>query len=121
MDDITKGTRTVNYVIDTTCIFLISHLIADNYYIYNTTLIYSLTFLVYYFILEVTISQTLGKLFTNTIVVDMHQKKPNFWRVMLRTALRLNPFDIISYLFGQEQGAHDLLSKTRLISKNIRN
>ena len=118
MDDITKGTRTVNYAIDTTCIFLISHLITDSNYIYNTTLVYSLTFLVYYFILEVTISQTLGKLFTNTTVVDIHNKKPNFWRILLRTVLRLNPFDIVSYLFGQEQGAHDLLSKTRLISKN---
>jgi hypothetical protein len=49
----------------------------------------------------------------------MYNEKPGIGRIFLRTILRLNPLDGFSYLFGQEQGAHDLLSKTRLISKPI--
>jgi hypothetical protein len=47
----------------------------------------------------------------------MNHLKPTMGRIALRTILRLNPFDGLSYLFGQEQGGHDLLSKTRLQSK----
>jgi len=117
MSDITKGTRVINYAIDLICINLLTQLIADFYNIYHTTPIYFLIYLAYYFILELFFKQTLGKVITNTIVVDMHNQKPNILRILYRTVLRLNPFDTASYLFGQEQGAHDLLSKTRLVNK----
>lgn len=117
MQDITKGTRIINYSVDLISILIVSSLIGNILSILNTTIIYYIVYLVYYFTLEVIIGQTLGKLITKTKVVDMNNNKPSMWRTLLRTVLRLNPLDGFSYLFGQEQGAHDLLSKTRLISK----
>ena len=71
----------------------------------------------YYFIFESTSSQTLGKKITGTMVVNMNNEKPSLKRIFLRSLLRLNPFDWYSYAFGNEQGGHDLISKTRLIRK----
>ncbi|WP_408030583.1 hypothetical protein [Tenacibaculum xiamenense] len=47
----------------------------------------------------------------------MHNLKPNFRKLSYRTLLRLNPFDALSYLFGQQQGGHDTVSKIRLVIK----
>ena len=117
MQDITKGTRFINYCIDLICISTASALIGSIYNFYNTAPIYYVVYLVYYFSFEIYNGQTIGKLVTKTTVVNMHNEKPSVGRIFLRTILRLNPLDGFSYLFGQEQGAHDLLSKTRLISK----
>ena len=114
MVEITKGLRIINYVIDLFCITVFSSLIGNIFKIYNPNLIYYLIYLVYYFSFEDFLGQTIGKLITKTNVVDMYNQKPSLWRIFLRTILRLNPLDAFSYLFGQEQGAHDLLSKTRL-------
>ena len=120
MKDITKGTRIINYVIDIICITIVSTLISNIFSIYNSTPIYYAVYLIYYFSFEAYNGQTIGKLITKTKVVDMYNIKPSIWRTFLRTILRLNPLDAFSYLFGQEQGAHDLLSKTRLKHKAIK-
>lgn len=65
--------------------------------------------------------QTLGKKITGTVVVDMYNQSPSNKRILIRTLLRFNPFDIWSYLFGAEQGGHDLISKTRLVHKSLLN
>jgi uncharacterized RDD family membrane protein YckC len=115
MKSITKGTRIINYLIDLLCISILSAIIIQ---ISNTNVpIYFVVYLIYYFSFEAINGQTIGKRITNTKVVNMYNEKASVGRILYRTVLRLNPFDIWSYLFGHEQGAHDLLSKTRLISK----
>ena len=119
MNSVNKGDRIVNFFIDNlviSFIFLAFEMIFWDYYHYSTLFFYLIMFL-YYFILEVSNSQTLGKKVTGTIVVNMHNEKPSIKRIVLRGLLRLNPFDYYSYAFGNEQGGHDLISKTRLIYK----
>lgn len=119
MNSVNKGDRIVNFFIDNlviSFIFLAFEMIFWDYYHYSTLFFYLIMFL-YYFILEVSNSQTLGKKVTGTIVVNMHNEKPSIKRIFLRSLLRLNPFDYYSYAFGNEQGGHDLISKTRLIYK----
>ncbi len=115
--EITKGTRIINYIIDLT--FITSVATAINYmfdvYYYKVGVKF-IVYLVYYFSFEAYNGQTIGKLFTKTKVVSMYNDKPSVGRILYRTVLRLNPFDVMSYLYGQEQRGHDLLSKTRLIS-----
>ena len=117
MNEINKGTRIINFVIDIIIISITSNVLSTLFYFLNSAIIYYCIYLVYYFTFEYYLSQTLGKMITKTKVVDMYNLKPSFMKVAYRTLLRLNPFDSLSYLFGQEQGGHDLISKTRLINK----
>ena len=80
-----------------------------------------LLYYLYYFILELTIGQTIGKIITKTRVVTIdnrvvtidNSEKPNFKKIFVRTISRLIPIDLISYLFSSN-GIHDSLSKTKL-------
>ena len=117
MNEINKGTRIMNVVFDMLIITLISGVIRPMFYFIDPTIPYYCVYVLYYFSFEFFLCQTPGKMITKTKVVDMHNLKPNFWKTLYRTLLRLNPFDAASYLFGQEQGGHDLVSKTRLIIK----
>lgn len=70
---------------------------------------------VYYFVMEYTFGQTIGKFFTKSKVVAVNNKgHPNFIQIFIRTLSRLIPVDFVSYLFNK-QGIHDYLSKTKLI------
>lgn len=119
MKDISKGVRIVNYGIDISLIWIFSVLC---YTLFNRAinynLIFYLAFFCYYLIFESLSGQTLGKMVTKTKVVNMNNDKPGVGRIFYRTLLRLNPFDSFSYIFGQEQGGHDLISRTRLIQKD---
>jgi uncharacterized RDD family membrane protein YckC len=109
---VSKNDRLVNYVIDSIAIAILS-------LIFSPLIEYSplslLPFFLYYFIFEVTLNQTLGKMLTKTKVVRVKGKRPNVLHIFLRTILRLNPLDFYSYLMGTEQGTHDVLSRTRLV------
>ena len=73
-----------------------------------------LLYYIYYFTLELTIGQTIGKMITKTRVVNRdNSETPNFKRIFIRTITRLIPIDFISYLFSSN-GIHDILSKTEL-------
>lgn len=116
--EVSKGTRLINAVVD----LLVIYFLAIFLQIFlngkiPANLILVLIYIIYYLTLEYCIGQTLGKLVTNSIVLDLKKNKPSFFRILLRTFLRFNPFDTISYLFGQEQGTHDILSRTRLYIK----
>ncbi len=70
---------------------------------------------VYYFVMEYTFGQTIGKIFTKSKVVDVNNKgHPKFIQIFIRTLSRLIPVDFVSYLFNK-QGIHDYFSKTKLI------
>lgn len=114
MNEITKGTRIINYLIDIIVISILSGVLNMLSHFVRPLMVYYVVYLSYYFLFEYFRGQTLGKMITNTIIVDINNSKPGLMKILYRTILRLNPFDAFSYLFGQEQGGHDLLSKTRL-------
>lgn len=115
--EVNKGLRIINYGIDGLIVFISATLISIpmlEYYI-DIRLILAMVYFLYYFLFESISGRTPGKLLTKTKVVDQLNAKPKILRVLLRTLLRFNPFDWMSYLFGQEQGGHDRLSRTRLV------
>ena len=119
MNSVNKGDRIVNFFIDLLVITILfsSIEVVFGYFYYSRSLVFYLIMVSYYFVFEASSCQTLGKKVTGTIVVNMHNQKPSIKRIFLRSLLRLNPFDYYSYAFGNEQGGHDLISKTRLVYK----
>jgi len=113
--EVNKGTRIINFTVDVISIMLISGIVSAFLPPKLVNIAYSAVYFFYYLLFELMRGQTLGKIITCTIVVNMTNSKPSFVRIFFRTVLRFNPFDSFSYLFGQEQGGHDLISKTRLI------
>lgn len=118
MEEITKGTRIINFFIDTIAFLTL-------YTFINTLLttfvdgymLYYFTYIGYYFCFEFfNNGQTLGKMITKTRVVNLKHEKPNFRKILWRTLLRLNPFDTLSFLCGQN--GHDSVSKTKLVYKS---
>ena len=71
--------------------------------------------LMYYFTLETTLGYTVGKLITNSVVVDEYGEKPDATRILGRTFSRLIPFEALSCL--SERGWHDKFSKTFVVTR----
>ncbi|WP_299680294.1 RDD family protein [uncultured Tenacibaculum sp.] len=113
MSDINKGARIINHTIDYMVIICIT--IFFSIFFYPTQFLYLVVYISYYFFLEsFNNGQTLGKLITKTKVIGLNNKKPSSLRIFWRSVLRLNPFDILSFLCGQN--GHDSISRTKLIS-----
>jgi uncharacterized RDD family membrane protein YckC len=74
-----------------------------------------LIFALYYFISEVTTQRTIGKLATNSLVVDDYGNKPSASTILGRSFARIVPFEAFSCF--SERGWHDLWSKTYVVSK----
>jgi hypothetical protein len=114
-----KSKRLGNYIIDMISIIVISTIIVfvkfgmqDEYP--QEQLIVFVIIMLYYSLLEGIFNQTIGKYLTKTQVVFLKKRNKWFW-IIIRTLLRLNPLDSISYLFGVKYGIHDILSNTRVI------
>ena len=113
-----KRIRLFNFLIDSLIFFVLVTLFSVllNNVLAQEDLKYILIFIyyLYYFIMEWTSGQTVGKMITKTTVVasDTH-KKPTAFSILIRTLCRLIPFDFFSYLFIPV-GIHDRLSKTEL-------
>lgn len=75
---------------------------------------YLLTF-GYYCISEALMGRTIGKMVTNSYVIDEYAKKPDFGTIAARSLCRLVPFETFSCL--GECGWHDTWSKTYVVSK----
>ena len=119
MKPVDKGIRIVHLLIDMSIIMLISSIfIGITGFLLDTRTILLLVFLCYYIFMEALIGQTVGKMITKSVVINSRNSKPSFLKILLRTILRLNPFDSYSYLFGTEIGAHDSLSRTCVIKKS---
>ena len=71
---------------------------------------------IYYFILEATTGMTIGKLITQTKVININGLKPSTYNIFIRTFCRLIPFDAFSFL--AISGWHDSLSNTTVVSTN---
>ena len=73
--------------------------------------------LLYYNIFEIFTARTLGKLVTQTIVVDEYGEKPHHETILIRSLCRLIPFEIFSFIGMPARGWHDSLSKTYVVKK----
>ena len=111
--------RLTNYLIDLVIIVIMWIIASVLMQDLNSSMIayYVITFL-YYFIFELSMKQTIGKLVTKTFVVKKNGVNPSFVNILIRSCCRLIPIDSFSYLFGTERGLHDVLSSTRLAFKN---
>jgi len=75
--------------------------------------------LLYYNILEIFFSVTIGKLVTNTVVVDRNGNKPETNEILIRSLCRLIPLEIFSFLGAPDKGWHDSISKTYVVKKEL--
>lgn len=116
MTEVDKGTRIINYFIDIISIAISSLIIATvSGNTINPNLILLFIYFIYYLVLESIFGKTLGKLVTGSRVVDKNNEKASFWKIVVRTLLRFSYFDWLSYAFGQVQGTHDVISRTKLV------
>lgn len=81
-------------------------------------LITTLMLVMYYTAMEGVFGFTIGKLITNTRVVDEYGRPPGFRRAFFRSLCRLIPFNALSLLISDDQvrrGWHDSIPKTYVI------
>jgi len=83
------------------------------------TLITSVAFLIFYFILESISQRTVGKLITQTKVVLENGDKPTPDTIIIRSLCRIIPFEPFSFLGEIPRGWHDTLSKTYVVDTRI--
>ncbi len=74
-----------------------------------------LLYALYYFIFESISQSTPGKMLTNTLVINEYGQKPSRNELIVRSLIRLVPFEAFSCL--SERRWHDRWSKTWVISK----
>jgi uncharacterized RDD family membrane protein YckC len=81
----------------------------------NNVFITEIIFLFYITISEYTSGRSLGKLLTGTKVVRTDGTRVGFWRCLLRSVVRLVPFEFVSILFSPPIAWHDFMSDTRVV------
>ncbi|MCW3105102.1 MAG: hypothetical protein JWO09_3542 [Bacteroidetes bacterium] len=70
----------------------------------------------YYFMFEFFLQRTPGKYVTKTIVVNEYGEKPDAATTILRTVIRLVPFEAFSCFSDSNRGWHDRWSKTYVLT-----
>ena len=113
-----KRIRLYNFLIDSLVFFVIVMIFTMllNKYVAQEDLKYIMisVYYLYYFIMEWTTGQTVGKMITiSKVVTSDTQEKPSASSIFIRTLCLLIPVDFFSYLFIPI-GIHDRLSKTEL-------
>lgn len=73
--------------------------------------------LAYYIFCEYLFNRTVGKLLTGTIVVTEDGSKPSLARILLRSLIRLVPFEPFSVLSSSSRMWHDSWSKTVVVDR----
>lgn len=125
MKDITKATRLANFIVDITVVYLlwvIWTLIAYSFNLPQTSIeSFGLIMFSYYFFMELILQQTLGKLLTQTKVVDRFGSKPSFYKIFIRSLTRLTYIFWVHNLLGTEKSFHDYVSFTSLRKINKQN
>lgn len=119
-----KGARLGNVIVDTILVlifmqllsiilYLIPEDVAEDYII-AFSIYPAVAYVGYHFFFEYVLGKTPGKFLTRTKVVDERGNKPLVGRLLIRTVLRLVPYDTVSFLFGFI-GLHDSISKTFVV------
>ncbi len=115
MKTVGKETRVINFLIDTFVILIIWiawSVITENKFIGFEE--FYVVFFLYYFLCEVLVQQTIGKKITGSVVVTTRGEPAGIFKIFIRTFMRLIPLDILSYMFGNGIGFHDMVSLTRV-------
>lgn len=119
----TVNQRFINYLIDTIVFMLIVQFLFTLFSVVVGNFadaVYTLFNLIAYYILyasfEGSNSKTIGKLLTNTKVVDVNGDKPTTKQILVRTLCRAIPFEPFS-IFADNSGImwHDKISGTRVV------
>ena len=76
--------------------------------------VFLVSYICYYYIMEVKYQKTIAKFITKTKVVTNNGSEPDKGDILARTFCRLIPLDRISFLFSRN-GFHDRLSSTQVI------
>lgn len=78
-------------------------------------LVNGLLFIYYYAIFEAATGKTPGKMVTDTRAIQHNGQPLTTDKAVLRSFVRLIPFEFLSFLFGQREGWHDRISGTCVI------
>lgn len=129
MKQVGIGTRTLNFLIDSMVILLISYVISkinDYYaqqykiqnvpfkYYFNFGYLFFVVLFFYYFLLELLFKRTVGKFLSFTKVVTTKNTKPNMAQIFVRSLIRLTIIDMFFIPF-LDKTLHDYLSKTLVV------
>lgn len=121
----TQGKRFANYILDIIGLYVASFIIGIllgflglyglienmNEYLYG-----AMVGLIFYTLFEYNWGKTPAKFITKTKVVMSNGKKPEFRDIVVRTLIRLIPFEAFSFLGSKNPtGWHDRWSKTMVI------
>ncbi|MCE1165663.1 MAG: RDD family protein [Bacteroidetes bacterium] len=83
----------------------------DVFKVYDLALIFA-----YFYGLELSLGQTVGKMITKTKVVSEDGSKPSTHQLLVRTISRFIPLEPVLYIGGN--WLHDSLSRTRVVFDN---
>ncbi|MFV0536144.1 MAG: RDD family protein, partial [Dysgonomonas sp.] len=120
---VSSGIRFLNFLIDSLVFAFIILVFA---YVLNVPLdshilirsfIVIVTYILYYLILEMKFQKTLGKMLTKTKVVTINEEVPSSTDIIIRSVVRIFPFDNFTFLL-MRNGLHDRLSNTKVVKVN---
>lgn len=117
------GTRVLNFLVDTILVFFISYGIYKwhSFYVFyyhsadiDFYIIFWLTLVAYYFIFESIFLRTPAKWLSLSKVVNLQDKRPALWQLLVRSMVRIVPIDcfFIPFLDGT---LHDFASRTKVV------
>jgi len=123
MKQVGIGTRTLNFIVDTLIVFLLSFLAYRGwaFYVFYYQIIFipfyyffwSILFL-YYILFESLFSRTPGKWLSMSKVVNKKGEKASFLQIVLRSIVRLTIIDCFFIPF-LDKTLHDYVSKTEVV------
>ena len=122
---VTPGTRFAYFLLDLLCIYFVNAILGiflfstGNFYVGDELtfrVISSIMFFLFYFLMEVSMGTTPGKLIAGYTVIDKFARRPSAGTIVLRSLCRLIPFEALSCLGSR--GWHDSLSKTWVVKKS---
>lgn len=74
-------------------------------------------YFLYYILSEIIFKTTAGKIITRTVVIRQNGQKLRIQDALVRSLLRLVPFEQLSFFSNHPVGLHDTISNTRVINK----
>ena len=117
------GTRVVNFLVDTTLVFLLAWAASKtwNWYVFhwrypyfNFGWFFFGSLFVYYTLFEGLTGRTPGKMLSYTKIVNRQNRRANFLQVLVRSLVRITIIDIFFIPF-LDKPLHDYLSKTEVV------
>ena len=117
------GTRVMNFLVDTTIIFILTYIV---YKIWSFNVFYyhlpyypfyyfmGLMMFLYYLVLESINGRTPGKKLTRSVVVNKDGQRPGFFQIFIRSLIRVTVIDCFFIPF-LDMPLHDYLSKTYVV------